>query len=152
MKVIQGASKAETAVDKRGHKGESGLTLIEVLLALAIFSIGVLAVAQLQISTVRNTTRANVITMANMLAQSRMDELKNFSSLIELDALDGVEENDIDEFGNSGGVFTRTTSVDTPPNPIGTLAREITVRVTWDSAWRGHRQVEMTSLTQGNGI
>lgn len=126
-----------------------GLTLIEVLIALAIFSVGVLAVAKLQTVTIRNNTRANVMTQATMLAQTRMDALKSFEKLDDLDLENSKEETGIDEFGNPGGVFTRKTSVDTPVN---TLSRRIKVTVTWRSPWAGVNQVELTSLTQGNGI
>lgn len=129
--------------------GNDGLTIIEVLIALAIFSVGVLAVAKLQTYTIRNNTRANVITQATMLAQTRMDELKSFDDLDELLLENSKEETGIDEFGDPGGVFTRKTSVDTP---INDLSRRIKVTVTWNSPWEGHNKVELTSLTQGNGI
>jgi type IV pilus modification protein PilV len=135
----------------RSH-GEEGLTIIEVLIALVILSVGVLAVAKLQTLTVSNTTKANVITQATMLAQTRMDTLKNFEDLIQLDLENGNVETDIDEFGNPGGIFTRTTSVSTMPAPVSGLARRIQVTVTWQSLWPGHRQVILSSVTQGNGI
>ncbi len=133
-------------------RSDAGLTIIEVLIALVILSAGVLAVAKLQTVTVRNTTRANVITQATMLAQSRMDQLKNFEDLTQLDLENGIAENDIDEFGNPGGIFTRSTTVANMPAPVSGLARQIEVTVVWQSAWAGHRQVVLRSVTQGNGI
>lgn len=136
-------------------RNSDGFTLIEVLIALAVFSIGVLAVAKLQTVTVRNTTRANVITQATMLAQTRMDELKSFESMTDLDLENAIVENSIDEFGNPGGVFTRTTTVATLPAlpaPANSMGREITVKVSWVSGWRGHSEVALNSITQGNGI
>lgn len=138
---------------KRVLESSEGFTLIEVMIAVVVFSIGVLAVAQLEIHAARNTTRGNVITQANMLASARLEQLKNLSDLADMDPFDGAVETDIDRFGMPGGVFTRTTTVSNAPVPIGAMARQITVTVTWKSGWAvGHRQVQMSTLTQGNGI
>lgn len=132
-------------------KRDEGLTIIEVLIALVILSVGVLAVAKLQIETTKHLSRANVLTQATMLAQTRMDELKNFDDFADLDLEHSVVE-DIDASGNPGGIFTRTTTVLPLPAPVSGLAREITVTVAWESPWRGHRQIELNSVTQGGGI
>lgn len=135
----------------RFYAKDDGLTIIEVLIALVILSVGVLAVAKLQIETTKHTTRANVMTQATMLAQTRMDELKNFQDFAALD-LEHARVENIDDSGNPGGIFTRTTAVQPLPAPVSALAREITVTVAWQSPWRGHKQVELNSVTQGSGI
>ena len=59
--------------------GESGFTLIEILIGISIFAIGMLAVAKMQMATVRNTTLGNVISQATMLANQKMEEVKTTS-------------------------------------------------------------------------
>jgi prepilin-type N-terminal cleavage/methylation domain-containing protein len=135
----------------RFYKKDEGLTIIEVLIALVILSVGVLAVAKLQIETTKHTTRANILTQATMLAQTRMDELKNFENFADLD-LEHARVENIDASGSPGGIFTRTTTVVPLPAPISGLAREISVSVAWQSPWRGHRQIVLNSVTQGGGI
>ena len=55
---------------------ERGFSLIEILIALAIFSFGILAVAQLQLLNNKNNTNGNVVTMATLLARQQMETLK----------------------------------------------------------------------------
>ncbi len=50
---------AETVREKRGHRG---FTLIEVLIAMAIFSIGILAVGTLQITSTNSNASARIQT------------------------------------------------------------------------------------------
>ena len=55
---------------------EKGMTLIEVVISMAIFSIGFLAIAGLVVATTRNNTTGNMLTEASMLARARMEYLK----------------------------------------------------------------------------
>lgn len=56
-------------------RADSGFTLIEVLIALAIFSIGLLAVASLQVSASLQNRSSVEITEASALASGQMEEL-----------------------------------------------------------------------------
>lgn len=127
---------------------QGGFTLIEVLIGISIFAIGMLAVARLQMHTVRNTTIGNVTSQATMLAHQKMEELKTVA-LADLAGEAGVENN-IDEEGNTGtgGIFNRTTTI-TPPldADLALHAREVTVQVQWNAAHGGNRNVVVNSLT-----
>ena len=126
---------------------ERGLTLIEVLIAIGIFSIGILAVAQLQFVNIRNNTTGNITTIATMLARQQMETLKAQADVTSLST--GADpDNPIDEDGNAGGIFTRSWTVD---NPLGSsTSRRLTVTVSWNR--RGQtRNVVLTSMTRGNG-
>ena len=135
---------------KRAHprqSAEAGFTLIEVLIGISIFAIGMLAVARMQILTVRNTTVGNITSQATMLANQRMEEVKTMS-LDDLDALASpIVENDIDDRGNPGGIYNRTTTIDPAPGALSTHAREITVQVQWNAAHGGNRTFTLSSLT-----
>lgn len=52
-----------------------GFTLIEVLVAMAIFSIGILAVASMQLAGTKGSSSARFSTEAAVLAQSQMESL-----------------------------------------------------------------------------
>jgi type IV pilus assembly protein PilV len=54
---------------------DGGFTLIEVLIALAIFSIGLLAVASMQVSASMQNRSSAEITEASALASGQMEEL-----------------------------------------------------------------------------
>ena len=61
------------------NSGTRGFTLIEVLVALAIFSIGILAVASLQIQSVNLNAKARMQTEATNLAVECLERLKMLS-------------------------------------------------------------------------
>jgi prepilin-type N-terminal cleavage/methylation domain-containing protein len=54
---------------------EQGFTLVEIMIAIFVLSIGFLAAASMQISAVNKTSCANRITEAANLAQSKLEEL-----------------------------------------------------------------------------
>lgn len=56
-------------------KNQSGFTLLEVLIALAIFSIGILALASLQVGSRMGTSDARKITEASAMAQWQIEQL-----------------------------------------------------------------------------
>ncbi len=124
---------------------ERGISLIEILIALAIFSFGILAVAQLQLGNVKNNTNGNAVTMATLLARQQMEVLKNEANVASLN--DGADPNNpITADGNPGGIFTLTWEVD--PGVTST-SRSLLVRVSW-TRQGGRREVVLTSLTRGN--
>jgi len=67
-----------------------GFTLIEVLVALAIFSIGILAVAGLQIKSVNQNAAARMQTEATALSVEWLERLKTLP----------FDHNDLDEGAN----------------------------------------------------
>ena len=56
-------------------KNNDGFTLIEVLIGMAIFTIGILAVATLQASSTKSNASARRITEATALAESKIEDL-----------------------------------------------------------------------------
>ena len=55
--------------------GSKGFTLIEVLVAMAIFSIGILAVASMQLAGTKGSSSARLSSEAAVLAYSQMESL-----------------------------------------------------------------------------
>ncbi len=122
-----------------------GFTLLEVMMAMAIFSIGILAIVGIQHMIVRGNTNGNVVTQQLMLAQRVMEQLKNNSAPSSL--LSSVQ-NGVDMNGDNGGPYDVTSTI---TNPIGgNSSRFITVTVT--KLGRGGHPLTIQSLTHGNGI
>jgi Tfp pilus assembly protein PilV len=117
--------------------------LIEVLIGISIFAIGMLAVARMQMLTVRNTTVGNVTSQATMLANQKMEELKT----IPFDTLSNEVENNIDPDGNPGGIFNRTTTIVAPTGALAAHVRQIQVQVQWNAAHGGNRTISINSLS-----
>lgn len=129
-------------------KNQDGLSLIETLIALAIFSIGILGVAQLQLWNVRNNTTGNITTQATMLARAQLEVLKNTEDVTTLTS--GADANNpINPDGTAGGIYTRSWVV-TGAGVGGLAARQIEVTVSWNRRGQ-NRNVVLTTITKGNG-
>jgi prepilin-type N-terminal cleavage/methylation domain-containing protein len=130
-------------------KANHGFTLIEVLIAIAVFSVGILAVASMQLVNTQNNTTANIMTQATMLARAQMEQLANSDIAASADLTPGTHadpNNPIDENGAAGGIYTRTWTVAAGSGPS---SREIEVRVNWNRRGQ-NRTVVLTTITRGN--
>ncbi len=119
---------------------DQAYTLIEVLVAMAIFSIGILAVGTLILSTTRNNTNSNILTEATMLARAKIEEKKREADAGPLS--NGTEtETNIDTQGNPG--IYRRECVISPPDANGN--QQIQVTVSWTRQGKD-RNVVLTTL------
>jgi type IV pilus assembly protein PilV len=102
---------------------KKGFTLIEVLVGLVLLAIGLLAIAGMQITSVRGNFYSSNMTQASILAQDRMEILKNLpyahADLSTGNHNDGVIP---------GTILTRDYDVTFVP---GTTMLNITVTIRW---------------------
>ena len=87
---------------------QNGFSLIEILIAMAILALAMLAAATMQLGSIRNNASGNTVTQANMLAKAQMEVLKNTPDIA--DITDGDELN-IDADGQPGGIYNRSWRV-----------------------------------------
>ena len=128
---------------------QKGYMLIEALIAIAIFSIGFLAVAALVLTATRNNTKGNILTQANMLARQGLEELKNTPDITSLPSEPTTTtESGINAYGDPGGIYTRTTTIEDTLNFNTSRAVEVTVNWTWQGQ---NRSVVLMTITKGNG-
>lgn len=113
-----------------------GFSLIEVLIAMAIFSIGILAVGSMQLSTSRNNTRGNITTQATMLARQKIEELKNLDRS-DLGTADG---------NDTVGIYERNWVTDQVAGSSTSWKIIVTVGRQGED-----REVTLQSITRGNG-
>lgn len=133
----------------RSKDNSRGYLLLEIMVAVAIFSIGFLAVGTMIISTTRNNTTGNILTQATLLAEETLENLKKdgLSSLIPGGPYHDPQ-NPIDPWGNKGGIYTRSWVID---DPVGlNTSRRIRVTISWERLGQS-RRVELTTITRGNG-
>jgi len=111
---------------------ESGFTLLEVLIGIIIATIGLLALAMMQGTSVTGNALANRMTRAVFVGQMKMEELGTLSiKPVSSGATDlsagGTFNDTVDENGAPGGPFARTWTVE----PNTEYSRRITVTVSW---------------------
>jgi prepilin-type N-terminal cleavage/methylation domain-containing protein len=129
---------AEMICDKR-----SGFTLIEVLIAVSILTIGLLGVASMQVSAIRGNYFSDNTTTALCLAEDKMEDLmgKDFDDgdLVDTTAanngdLDSITTVDFQETVNAagqvvaGGEYRRIWNIADSTDP---QMKTVTVVVTW---------------------
>lgn len=140
------------------HNLESGFTLIEVLIALTIFAVGLLALASMQIMSIRGNSTSQRITCSTAAAEGVMEWLLSLPAnhtLFDADEPGAPVDNPpFDANGKlsleGGGELTLTYSIDTTP-PLGTGATSfpgsvVQIKVSADSSVAGARDVELTSI------
>ena len=105
------------------NKYKNGFTLIEVLTGLVLLAFGLLAIAGMQITSVKGNFFSGNMTQASILAQDRLETLRN--AAIGDDALSVGTHNDATI---PGTIFTRNYTVSVIP---GTTMFSIVVTVNW---------------------
>jgi len=128
-------------------KNAKGFSFIELLIAMAILAMGMMAAVSMHFGSTRNNTKGNIYTQANMLAKAQLENLKNQD--VDLLMAGGPYQdpnNPVNASGQAGGIYTRSWTIDT----LGTGARRITVTVQWNR--RGAPgSVVISSNTKGSG-
>jgi type IV pilus assembly protein PilV len=125
---------------------QNGFSLVELLIAMAILAFGMLAAASMQYSSIRNNTKGNVYTQANMLAKAQLEALKS-RDVDDLVPGNYSDAEPLDENGEPGGIYNRTWNIAN----FGGQSRRLTVTVQWVK--RGvSESVEISSNTRGNGV
>jgi len=158
---------------EREMSGENGFTLIEILIAISIFAIGLLAVAALQITAFNGNRLGDEVTKATTLAQTQVEVLKgadfNSAALAPGNYVDPNNPiNPIDPATGVAGPGARFNRTWTIANNTA-FSRRVDVKVFWttmglndpnavgdaDNVTNGfgdNRRVVMSTLTRGGGF
>jgi type IV pilus assembly protein PilV len=138
--------KKTRAMSSRGKMsdGQSGFTLLEVLIAVSILTIGLLGVASMQASAIRGNYFSDNTTTALCLAEDKMEDLmgRDFADAVLVDAtaanngnLDSITTVDFQETVNesgqvvAGGEYRRIWNIADSVDP---QMKTVTVVVTWE--------------------
>ena len=116
--------------------------MIEVLIAMAIFAIGFLAVGGMVLSTTHNNTAGNILTIATLLAREKIEYLKTLPiQQMEIQCSDDLEAEHL------SGLFERVCDVSAS---FSETVKIIEVTVSWNRRGQ-NREVVLRTLTRGNG-
>ena len=128
-----------------------GVSLIEVMIALAVLAYGMLGVAAAQISALRSTDQSRERMLAHQLAQQQLEIFQEMSTAsLDVIAADAGYPNDplnpIDPDPNDAMAmaFTRSWAItpDTPETDVYTIM----VTVGWTNSTGGARNVQLETF------
>jgi len=113
--VPAGAARGKRAFRDR----EQGVTLVELLIALALLAFILLGIVPLFLSSVKSNYSANEYTSINMLARDKLEELQNLP-MSSGELAEGAHPNDLPAFmpDPSTGVPYASTTPGAVPNPF----------------------------------
>ena len=121
-------------------KCNQGFTLIEVLIAMAIFSIGILAVANMQILSINQNASARLQTEATTLAVDWMERL------LSLPYEDVLLDEAASPFEIQHGSYTLEYSVVEDPDNLGLPIKHIDILVTSANPVIKYKPVALSSI------
>ncbi len=113
-------------------KKTSGFSLLEVLIALVILAISLLALTGLMVTTTGNNSLGGHLTEAATFAQDRLEQLRLISWQNITSGGDQIE-------GSSGINYIRNWTVVTNGN-----ARTVTIRINWSD--RNNHSISLASV------
>jgi prepilin-type N-terminal cleavage/methylation domain-containing protein len=115
---------------------DRGYSLVELLVGIAIFTIAMVAILSMALSSIRGNAISQSMTEARFLAQGKLEELLNVQPVADL-----VDGNDTPADGRYQRAWTIT------PGPTA-QSRWVEVRVNWNE--KGPHEVELRSMTRDN--
>ena len=110
-----------------------GFTLIEVMIALVILASGLLALATMQIVSVRSNAFSTEMTYASMLAQSRLEQIRNMS----YDSVQTISPDEIVPASTSTKGMAYTVQRVVADNTPATDMKQITLTIIWTGSPAG---------------
>jgi type IV pilus assembly protein PilV len=118
---------------------EEGFTLIEIMIALVVMSIGLTALAAVQISAIRGNAFSKRMTTAVSIADGKMEQIKNgsYASIISESATQVTQSN---------MNFTRQVTV-TNNSPLANT-KTVNVTVSWSEGSKSHTVPITTIVSQ----
>jgi type IV pilus assembly protein PilV len=115
---------------------KKGFTLTEVLVGLVLLAVGILAIAAMQITSIKGGYFSSHLTQATVSAQDKLEVLKNLS-YSDSDLSSGLHNEGI----LAGTIFSRQHHI---VEDAGNSMKTITVTVQWTD--RGNHSVSLSTI------
>lgn len=135
-------------MNSRFSPSESGFSLVEVLIAMLVVTIGLVSMAQLMAVTTVMHADARETSTATQLAQAKLEELIKLNLATEAAVQitvdpDSLDENVTNYFDTVGSTITRRWKVEEGP---ADNTRIVTVRVINSRARQYGSRIELTTI------
>jgi len=132
------------------RRDSDGFTLLEVLFAMVILGVGILAIGLAQISSIKVSSKSRSLSQAMYLAQEQLDLFMTMPGAAAVfvtpvtDDPDPAGPIDVNPGDADQTTFTRTWTVE-PNTPAIGLTR-ITVNIAWDAASGVTHEIELQGI------
>jgi len=111
----------------RRAQNQRGFTLIEIMVAITLLSIGLLGMAGLTVGIMRGNALSSQVTTSTALAQDKMEDIKRVGYSGVAEGRSTEDYNDISGYP----LYQRVTEVDVESPDPG--MKTVTITVLWDS-------------------
>ncbi len=114
--------------------GTKGVTLVEIIVGMTVFAIGVLSLTHVMFLAMRANVRSKHVVVATNLAQQRMEQIISSTRYDNITAAAFPTENygTIEGGSTNYTKFKRIVAVADSTNALGaSVMKEVTVRVEW---------------------
>ncbi len=132
---------------KRFLKDKRGMTLVEVLVGMVIFAVGLLGLSRVTFQVMHSNLSSKHTVVATNLAHQRMEQIIGSTRFSAITAANFPSEDygQLDGGNDEFDKFRRTTTIADSLNALGnSVVKEVTVRVEWRESTRT-RNVELKS-------
>jgi type II secretory pathway pseudopilin PulG len=132
---------------KRLIGGTAGMTLVEIIVGMTVFAIGVLSLTHVMFQAMHSNVRSKHIVVATNLAHQRMEQILSSTRYDNITAANFPNENyGAIEGGNPDYAFyQRTVAIADSTDALGTsVMKDVTVQVQWREA-SGLRNMQIRS-------
>ncbi len=136
-------STPEPSDSSVGIGKQQGFTLVEILIALFLFSIGALAIMTMSMTSIKGNAASHHSTEATLLAQDKLEEIKNTADITLL-----ANGNEVG-LQTTGSNYRYNRRWDVSNGPTAG-SRQVVVTVSWQ-AGQDNKQVVLQTITRGNG-
>lgn len=128
---------------------QQGFSLLEIMVAMVILSVGILSIVGIQYHVVNGNTSGNVVTQQLNLAQRVMERHKNS---VNPDKLTDEDLVNVDQTGESGGPYTVLVRVRPLPGGISPENGQLISVTVFKNGGVGGHPLTIRSMTRGHGI
>lgn len=114
--------------------GKRGVTLVEIIVGMTVFAIGVLSLTRVMFLSMRSNVRSKHVVVATNLAQQRMEQIISSTRYDNITAAAFPTENygTIEAGAANYTKFKRIVAIADSTNALGSsIMKEVTVRVEW---------------------
>jgi Tfp pilus assembly protein PilV len=130
------------ATAMNGSSREKGMTFNEVLVAMSIIVVAVLAYSLSAVGVIRGQVVSDNFTIAVHLAQDKMEQLRAQANLANDNRCPGAGDRGISPSGAAPGIFDRCWRVS--DSALGANLKQIDVSVSWRD--HDHHEINLSTL------